>query len=176
MSYFDNLPAGNLFLIGPMGVGKTTIGRQLAQELGREFKDSDREIEERTGADIPLIFELEGEIGFRRREREVIDELSQLSNIVIATGGGSVLDPDNQQCLKTRGTVIYLYASLDQLVKRTNRNKGRPLLQTDNPREKLESIMREREPIYQNLADISMETGQDSIRHVVQVLLSKLEQ
>jgi shikimate kinase len=162
----------NIFLIGPMGVGKTTIGRQLAATLKREFKDSDREIEERTGASIPLIFELEGEAGFRKREREIIDELTRLPAIVLATGGGVVLDPDNRDCLRRRGHVVYLHAPIDELLRRTSQNRNRPLLQTADPRKRLEDILEQRNPLYRGMADCVVETGRASIRQVVKEILA----
>lgn len=163
--------SGNIFLVGPMGVGKTTIGRQLAVVLNREFRDSDREIEERTGAAIPLIFELEGEAGFRRREREMIDELTQLPDIVLATGGGAVLDPDNRQWLRSRGHVVYLHAPIDELLKRTSQNRNRPLLQTADPRKRLEDILEQRNPLYRGVADQVVETGRAGVRQVIQEIL-----
>ncbi len=162
----------NIILIGPMGAGKTTIGRQIARVLGFDFFDSDREIEERTGVTIPLIFELEGEDGFRRREIDVIAELSRKKNIVLATGGGAVLKQENQQALKSSGTVVYLRAGIDDLLERTSKDKNRPLLQTDNPRKKLESILIEREPIYRELADIILETNQMTVYTAVKELES----
>jgi len=166
---------GNLFLVGPMGVGKTTIGRQLATHLKRTFKDSDREIEERTGASIPLIFELEGEAGFRRREREVIEALTAADNIILATGGGVVLNADNRRDLRERGRVIYLHASVDQLLKRTSGNRNRPLLQTDDPRTRIEQILAERRPLYESIASLSIETGHRTVRSVVKEILQLLE-
>jgi shikimate kinase len=171
----NNIPtAGNIFLVGPMGVGKTTIGRQLADVLVREFKDSDREIEERTGATIPLIFELEGEIGFRKRECEIINELTHLQNIILATGGGAILNPENRNWLRERGTVVYLHASADQLLKRTNRSKTRPLLQTENPRAKIEQLLKERAPLYESVADLTVETGRRSVKSVLKEILKRL--
>ena len=125
----------NVFLVGPMGAGKTTIGRFLAGELKLEFKDADREIEERCGADISWIFDMEGEEGFRRRETEVIEELAQDSGLCIATGGGAVLKAENRTALMAHGIVVYLKTSVDQQVQRTSRDKKRPLLQTGNPRQ-----------------------------------------
>ncbi len=165
---------GNLFLVGPMGVGKTTIGRQLATHLKRTFKDSDREIEERTGASIPLIFELEGEAGFRRREREVIEALTAADNIILATGGGVVLSAENRRDLRERGRVIYLHASVDQLLKRTSGSKNRPLLQTDDPRIRIEQILAERRPLYESVASLSIETGHRTVRSVVKEILQRL--
>jgi len=170
----DYISARNLFLVGPMGVGKTTIGRQLANALMREFKDSDREIEERTGAAVPLIFELEGEAGFRKREAEIINELTNLQQIVLATGGGVVLNVDNRRLLRERGTVIYLQASADQLVKRTSRSKNRPLLQTENPRAKIEQLLSERSPLYESVADLTVETGRRSVKSVLKEILKRL--
>ncbi len=160
----------NIILIGPMGAGKTTIGRQIARVLGFEFFDSDREIEERTGVAIPLIFELEGEDGFRRREIDVIADLSKKKNIVLATGGGAVLKSENQQALKSSGTVVYLCAGIDDLLERTAKDKNRPLLQTDDPRKKLQAILTEREPIYRELADIILETNKMTVYMAVKEL------
>ncbi|HEB98818.1 MAG TPA: shikimate kinase AroK [Thiotrichales bacterium] len=166
---------GNIFLVGPMGAGKSTIGRQLARELKHEFVDSDREIEERTGVDIPFIFDMEGEAGFRRREARVIDELTRRSGIVLATGGGAVLDPENRRHLASRGTVIYLRTSVDQQLARTARDKKRPLLQTEDPRARLEELLREREPLYRSVADIVVETDGRSVRDVVRELVRLLK-
>lgn len=165
----------NVFLIGPMGAGKSTIGRQLSNLLKMPFKDSDHEIIARTGASIPLIFEIEGEEGFRKRESAMIDELSDLDGVVMATGGGAVLLEENRKVLKERGAVIYLYASLDQLFERTSRDRNRPLLQTENPRARLEEIMTQREPIYQELADIIVHTDDRSVRSVVKELIVRLQ-
>jgi shikimate kinase len=158
-----------------MGAGKSTIGRQLSNLLKMPFKDSDHEIIARTGASIPLIFEIEGEEGFRKRESAMIDELSQLDGVVMATGGGAVLLEENRKVLKERGAVIYLYASLDQLFERTSRDRNRPLLQTENPRARLEEIMTQREPIYQELADIIVHTDDRSVRSVVKELIVRLQ-
>ncbi|WP_459865571.1 shikimate kinase AroK [Endothiovibrio diazotrophicus] len=166
----------NLILVGPMGAGKSTIGRQLGEELGMEFVDSDKEIERRTGVDIPLIFELEGEAGFRKRESAMIHELAGTAGTVLATGGGAVLDPENRTVLAARGTVIYLHASIDQLVKRTARDRNRPLLQGGDPRRKLEEIMAVREPLYREVADIAIDTSGRSVRAVVKELLERLEE
>lgn len=166
---------GNIFLVGPMGVGKTTIGRQLAERLALTFIDSDREIEERTGVEIPLIFEYEGEAGFRKREKAIIAELTELNNIILSTGGGVVLDADNRQYLQSRGHVIYLHASVDKLLERTAHNRNRPLLQTDNPLERLEKIMSERHSLYNAVADVTIETGHRTIRQVVKAVLKHLQ-
>jgi shikimate kinase len=165
---------GSLFLTGPMGAGKSTIGRQLSKRLKMDFHDSDHEIEKRTGVDIPLIFELEGEAGFRKRESEVIDELSLLPNIILSTGGGAILDPENRQHLTSRGTVIYLHASVDQQLRRTRRDRNRPLLQTDNPRAKLEELMAVREPLYRETADIVINTDGMRVMDVVREIVRQL--
>ncbi len=163
----------NIILIGPMGVGKTTIGRRLAVALGKTFVDSDREIEKRTGVDIPLIFDIEGEAGFRRRESRILDELTQRSGIVLATGGGAVLDPENRERFRRRGVVIYLYAAIDQLLQRTAHDRKRPLLQTEDPRGRLTAILAEREPLYNEIANLKVETGARSIGKTVQEILSR---
>ncbi len=159
-----------------MGAGKSTIGRQLSNALKKEFKDSDHEIVARTGASIPLIFEIEGEEGFRDREAAMIDELTQLDGIVLATGGGAVLRKENRKHLKERGVVIYLYASVDQLFERTARDRNRPLLQTENPRQKLQDLMDERDPLYREVADMVIHTDDRSIRSVVKEILVRLKQ
>lgn len=156
----------NIFLIGPMGAGKSTIGRTLAKELKLEFFDSDEVIEERAGADISWIFDIEGEEGFRRREQKVIDELTQKSNIVLATGGGVVMTSENRNALAGRGTVIYLKTSLQQQFERTKRDTKRPLLQTEDLEGRLESLRDEREPFYDELADISFETDKLTVKAV----------
>lgn len=165
-----------LFLIGPMGAGKSTMGRQLSRKLHLQFFDSDRVIEEHTGADIPLIFELEGEEGFRKREQEVIDELTQIPNIVLATGGGAILKPENREHLKNRGLVIYLHSDISHLLERTKHDKNRPLLQTADPGRKLRELMEAREPLYRETADIVINTGEKSIRSVINVILGRLKQ
>lgn len=156
----------SLFLIGPMGAGKSTVGRFLAQLLKREFVDSDRVIEERTGARIPLIFDVEGEGGFRAREHAVIDELTQHPCLVLATGGGAILDPDNRRCLRERGLVIYLKTSIAQQLQRTARDRNRPLLNTENPRKRLEELMAIRGPLYESLAHIIEVTDGKSPRRM----------
>lgn len=158
-----------------MGAGKTTVGRALAKKLNKKFIDSDHEIEARTGASIPLIFEIEGEAGFRQREAEVIRDLTSQSDIVLATGGGAVLRPENRECLKTRGTVIYLRASINSILQRTSHDKNRPLLQTADPRARLEQLSREREPLYLEVADFVIETGRPNVQSLVQTIVSQLE-
>lgn len=149
-----------------MGVGKTTIGKFLAEELNYRFYDTDREIESRTGADIPWIFDVEGEEGFRRREGKVLDHLSQLKNVVLATGGGIILKEDNRLILTERGTVVYLTATIDKLVERTSKDKKRPLLQVKNPRRVLEETLLFREPLYREVADLEVSTDKKSSRIV----------
>lgn len=164
-----------IFLVGPMGVGKTTIARQVAEFLDLAFWDSDQEIEEHTGVTIPWIFEYEGETGFRKRERAIIAELTGLHNLVLSTGGGVVLNADNRQYLQNRGYVIYLYASVNELLKRTAHCTHRPLLQTANPRNKLEMILKERHPLYQAVADTTINTDARTIPQVVKMVLKHLK-
>jgi shikimate kinase len=166
---------GSLFLTGPMGAGKSTIGRQLSKQLRMVFYDSDREIEKRTGVDIPLIFELEGEQGFRKRERLAIDELTSLPDIVLATGGGAILDAENRKHLAERGLVIYLHASVNQQLARTKHDRNRPLLQTDNPRQRLEDLMRLRDPLYREIADLVIDTDGKRVMAVVNQIIRKLK-
>jgi shikimate kinase len=166
---------GNLFLTGPMGAGKSTIGRQLSRQLRMPFHDSDQEIEKRTGVDIPLIFELEGEAGFRKRESAVIDELTRLSDIVLATGGGAILDPQNREHLTSRGRVIYLHTSVSQQLRRTGRDRNRPLLQTSDPRRTLEALMAIREPLYRKTADIIINTDGMRVMDVVKQIIRQLD-
>jgi shikimate kinase len=156
----------NIFLIGPMGAGKSTIGRALAKELKLEFYDSDEVIEKRAGADIAWIFDVEGEEGFRKREQKVIEELTQKNNIVLATGGGVIMTPENRVALAGRGTVIYLRTSLQQQFERTKRDTKRPQLQTDDLEGRLEFLRDEREPFYEDLADISFETDKLTVKAV----------
>lgn len=164
----------NIFLVGPMGTGKTTIGKQLAKSLQMEFIDSDQVIEQRTGADITWIFDIEGEEGFRRRETEVLDELTQRSDIVLATGGGAVLAPQNRDYLKRRGQVVYLHTDLDLLVERTAKDRKRPLLQTPDPKARLRQLLEEREPLYRDLADVVLVTSDYTVRGAVKALVNKL--
>jgi shikimate kinase len=166
---------GSLFLTGPMGAGKSTIGRQLSRQLRMAFYDSDREIENRTGVDIPLIFELEGEQGFRKRERLIIDELTSLPNIILATGGGAILESDNRERLAERGLVIYLHASVNQQLARTKHDRNRPLLQTDNPRQRLEELMQVRDPLYREIADLVIDTDGKRVMAVVNLIIRKLK-
>jgi len=151
------------------------MGRQIAKRLNMDFEDSDHAIEAHTGVDISLIFEKEGEAGFRKRECAIIDELSQQSHLVLATGGGAVLAEENRQHLKNRGTVIYLHSDIKHLLARVGHDKKRPLLQTANPAETLREIMKIREPLYRETADIIINTGQQSIRAVINVMLDKIK-
>jgi shikimate kinase len=158
-----------------MGTGKTTIGRQLAKRLKRTFYDSDRVIEERTGADIPLIFEKEGEAGFRKREADIIDELTQMHNIILATGGGSILDETNRRHLSSRGTVFYLKSNLKTLIERTSKDKNRPLLHADEPPEViLKRLLEERGPLYEATADYVIHTANNSIQGIIHAIINKL--
>lgn len=164
----------NIFLVGPMGSGKTAVGRQLARLSGLEFVDSDAEIERRTGADITLIFEKEGEAGFREREREVIDELTRRSGIVLSTGGGAVLLADNRECLSQRGAVVYLETSVAQQAKRVGAARGRPLLAGSDPAARLAELMATRAPLYQGVADLVVRTDERRVRAVAQEILGQL--
>lgn len=166
----------NIYLVGPMGAGKTTIGRRLAEARGMEFVDSDHEIEARTGVDIPFIFEKEGEAGFRRREKQVIEALTARSNIVLATGGGAVLDADNRLMLSSRGLVVYLHASVTQQLARTERADNRPLLQQATDRKAvLESLFQVRDPLYREIADLIVDTDHRNARAVVRDIETYLD-
>ncbi|AKJ69861.1 shikimate kinase [Pandoraea thiooxydans] len=166
---------GNVFFVGLMGAGKTTVGRWVARRLGRPFFDSDHEIEAKTGVRIPVIFEHEGEAGFRVREAQVIDELTQCNGIVLATGGGAVLKAENRMHLKSRGVVVYLRANPHDLWLRTRRDRNRPLLQTGDPRARLEQLYAERDPLYRECAHFVIETGRPSINALVHTVLMQLE-
>jgi len=154
-----------------MGAGKTTVGRLLAQKLSLTFIDSDHEIEKHTGVDIPLIFEKEGEEGFRKREADIIDELTQQRNIVLATGGGAVIKEENRKHLINRGLVIYLQADIKLLIRRTRKDRNRPLLQGPNPEKKLREIMQQREPLYRQTADHTIDTGKYSVQAIINQIL-----
>jgi shikimate kinase len=171
----DMNPQGSVFLIGPMGAGKTTIGRHLATLLHKQFVDADHEIEKRTGVSIPVIFEIEGETGFRRRESAAIEALTRDRDIVLATGGGAVLLEENRIVLKERGTVVYLQADIETLVERTRRDRNRPLLQTEDPRGKIEELLRQREPIYREVADVVVDTGQRAPSSVARDIAMRLK-
>lgn len=159
-----------------MGAGKSTIGRQLAKSLKRSFFDSDKEIEKRTGVSISWIFEMEGEEGFRVREQKVISELTGLKDIVLATGGGAILAEENRKALRSQGHVVYLAASEEQLLKRTAKDKTRPLLQTENPQQQIIDLLEKRDPLYRNVADVVLRTGDQSIQHTVSDVIKQLEE
>lgn len=161
-------------LVGPMGAGKSTIGRLLARELGYQFLDSDRLIEERCGANIPWIFDVEGEDGFRQRETAMLAELAEKEGIVLATGGGAVMKPENHACLRKGAKIIYLRTSIEQQVERTRKDRNRPLLQNDNPEAVLRNLFAIRDPLYRQLADIVIHTDRKSPRLVVRQLINRL--
>ena len=165
----------SIFFVGLMGAGKTTVGRAVARRLDRTFFDSDHEIEARTGARIPVIFELEGEAGFRDREAHVIAELTGREAIVLATGGGAVLRPENRALLHSRGIVVYLRAHPHDLWLRTRKDKNRPLLQTEDPKAKLEALYAVRDPLYRECAHFVVETGRPSVNGLVNMVLMQLE-
>lgn len=165
----------NVFFVGLMGAGKTTVGRAVARRLERPFFDSDHEVEARTGARIPVIFELEGEAGFRDREAQMIEELSAREGIVLATGGGAVLRPENRTALRERGFVVYLRAHPHDLWLRTRRDKDRPLLQTEDPKGRLEALYEQRDPLYREVADFVIETGRPSVNGLVNMVLMQLD-
>jgi shikimate kinase/3-dehydroquinate synthase len=166
--------SGNIFLVGMMGAGKTTVGRLLAHFLGKTFYDSDREIQKRTGVGIPVIFEIEGEEGFRKRETDMLAELAKMENIVLATGGGAVLSMENRRLLKQRGIVIYLRAAVEDLWRRTRQDQNRPLLRAPDPRKKLTELYGQRDPLYRDTAHIIVESGKRSARHLAQLLAQQL--
>ena len=165
-----------VFLIGMPGSGKSTIGKGLAKALGRPFIDLDHEIEVRCGVAIPVIFEIEGEQGFRKRESLALEEVAAQSDAVVATGGGAILDPHNREVLKANGTVIYLQASVEELYRRTSRDRNRPLLATNDPKARLQELFEQRSPIYDTLADVVVETGSAGVASVVQHIVTKLNE
>lgn len=175
MSDPSAFPPQRIFLVGLMGAGKTTLGKQLAKALKLKFVDSDEEIEKRTGVTIATIFDIEGEAGFRDREAAVIDELTQRDAIVLATGGGAVLREENRVHLKQRGTTVYLNATVDHLYNRTKRDHKRPLLQTADPKARLQELFEIRDPLYREVADIVLSTGKQPVKTVLQHLLEQLE-
>jgi len=168
MSRFENI-----YLVGLMGAGKTTIGRQLARTLKLPFYDSDKAIEESTGVDIPTIFEFEGEEGFRDREHKMLQQLTKMDGIVLATGGGAILREENRQLLKENGFIVYLQCSVDRILERTRRDTQRPLLNTDNPRERIETLFAQREPLYLSCADYKIDTGVLQSKVVVSQILEE---
>ncbi|MEM1187030.1 MAG: shikimate kinase AroK [Pseudomonadota bacterium] len=167
-------PYSRVFLVGPMGAGKTTIGKIIARSLRLGFADSDREIEQRTGADIPWIFDVEGEAGFRDREEQVIEELTQRDDTVLATGGGVVMREANRKALAERGFVVYLHATLDEQLRRTRGDRHRPLLARGDPETVLRELIAVREPLYRSIADLVVETDRSGPRVIARRLLSKL--
>jgi shikimate kinase len=167
---------GNIFLVGLMGAGKTSVGKLLARRLGKSFCDCDQEIERATGVRIPIVFEIEGEAGFRSRERKMLAELTQRSGIVLATGGGAVLCAENREALKERGTVVYLCATPHELWQRTRHDRNRPLLHTPNPLAKLTALFNERDALYREVAHLVVDTGSQSVGALATRLEQKLTQ
>ena len=168
--------AGNIYLVGLMGAGKTSVGKLLARRLGKTFYDCDQEIERSTGVRIPVIFEIEGEAGFRARERKMLAELVERSDAVLATGGGVVLAEQNRKLLKEHGVVVYLCASPQDLWRRTRHDRNRPLLQTSDPLSKLAELYKIRDPLYREIADLVMDTGNQSVSALAHRLEQKLAQ
>jgi shikimate kinase len=164
----------NIYLVGLMGAGKTAVGRALAKHLGKEFFDTDQEIERATGVRIPLIFDIEGEAGFRARESKVLREFTQHANIVLATGGGAVLSEHNRRLLTERGTVVYLRATVADLAKRTRNDRNRPLLSVPDPLVVLQRLHEERDPLYREVADLVIDTGSQSVAVLVRKLTGQL--
>jgi shikimate kinase len=164
----------NIFLIGPMGAGKSAVGRQLARMMHLDFVDSDEEIENRTGVDISFIFEKEGEVGFRKREVRIIDELSQRQGVVLATGGGAVLDAQSRSHLGARGYVIYLFTTVQQQLDRTQRGRNRPMLENGNKEDVLEALMAERDPLYREIADLTIETDGRRVQAVARDIVDSV--
>ncbi|CAL4324179.1 shikimate kinase AroK [Buchnera aphidicola] len=166
----------NIFLIGPMGAGKSTIGRQLSKELHMDFYDSDQEIENRTGVDISWVFDVEGEVGFRIREEKIIDELTKMNKIILATGGGSILSKKIRHCLSSRGIIIYLKVEIEQQLMRTKREKHRPLLNTsDSTEEILKKLSYERNPLYEEISDIIINTNNKNVKAIVSNIIHMLK-
>lgn len=169
------ISSGNYILIGMMGAGKSTMGRALAKQCGKTFIDSDVEIQHRTGVTIPHIFDVEGEVGFRQREAAAIEDILKSENVVLATGGGAILLEGSRSLLRENGIVIYLQANVNDLWQRTRHDKNRPLLQTDNPHAKLSELFLQRDPLYQEIADVVVQTGKQSVHTLMLQLVDKLE-
>ena len=169
-------PGDNIFLVGMMGAGKTTVGKILARRLKRRFVDSDHEIERRCGVRIPVIFDIEGEEGFRGREEQAIAEMAALEGVVLATGGGAVLSAENRRRLASHGTTIYLHARPEDLHRRLRHDKSRPLLYTPDPLQRLRDLYAVRDPLYRQVADIVAETGTQSVQALARELLAKIEE
>src|SRR5699024_3699996 len=166
----------NIYLVGPMGAGKTNIGRRIAELKGMQFVDSDHEVEKRTGVDISFIFDMEGEEGFRKRESKMIAELCELPNTVMATGGGAVLDSDTRDLLSARGVVVYLETSLEQQIARTRNANNRPILEgSEDIETTLTQLMAERDPLYRSIADIVVKTGDQQARRLAREIVEQLE-
>src|SRR5699024_4965674 len=166
----------NIYLVGPMGAGKTTIGRRIAELKSMQFVDSDHKIEQRTGVDISFIFDMEGEEGFRRRERKMIAELCELQNTVLATGGGAILDSDTRDLLSARGIVVYLETPLEQQILRTKNAGNRPLLEgIENIEQTLEKLSQQRDPLYRSIADLVITTGDQQAKHLAREIVEQLE-
>ena len=161
-------------MVGPMGAGKTTIGKYLAQQLNLQFADTDTEIEARTGADIPWIFDVEGEEGFRTREQQAVEEMTLWDNVLLATGGGVIMRQENRRVLAARGFVVYLHATVEEQVRRTHRDRRRPLLQTGDPEQILSDLMDIRDPLYREISDHVIDTDGCSPRTVAQKLVREL--
>jgi len=169
-------PGSNIYLVGMMGAGKTTVGKLIARRLKRRFVDSDQEIERRCGVRIPVIFDIEGEHGFRAREEQAIAELAMLEGVVLATGGGAVLSAENRRQLASRGTTVYLHARPEDLHRRLRHDKNRPLLDTPDPARRLAQLYLQRDPLYRQVADIVLETGTQSVQALARDLLAKIEE
>ena len=167
--------SGNIILVGLMGSGKTSVGKVLARLLDKTFVDSDHEIERATGVRIPVIFEIEGEAGFRARERRMIDQLVARDNLLLATGGGAVLSRENRDTLHANGTVIYLRAPVKSLLKRTQRDRSRPLLQVADPAAKLAELFEQRDPLYREVAHLTVDTGNQSVRSLAGQIEAQLK-
>ncbi|MGH8671672.1 MAG: shikimate kinase [Burkholderiales bacterium] len=170
----SGVQTGNIFLVGPMGAGKTTVGKLLAKHLDKTFIDADHELERRTGVDIALIFEMEGESGFRAREAKLLEELATRQNTVLATGGGAVLSKAVREALRRNGTVVYLRAEVAELRRRTGNDKTRPLLQTTDPENKLREILEQRDPLYREIADLVVESGRHNVHRLAKQLAQTL--
>jgi len=164
----------NIFLVGPMGAGKSAVGRHLARALHLTFVDSDDEVESRTGVDIAFIFEKEGEEGFRKREAAAIDDLTRLDSVVLATGGGAVMSADTRSNLGGRGFVVYLYTTVDQQVVRTKKGRQRPLLENGDPRGTLEELLQKRDPLYREIADLVVETDGRKVHSVASEIIEAI--
>ena len=167
---------GNVFLVGPMGSGKTTIGRLVARSLGLEFFDCDSELERRTGATVNLIFDIEGEAGFRDRETRMLAELARRDGVLVATGGGAVLRPENRELLRTHGLVVYLETRVEQQIRRLSRDTSRPLLKAPDRRRRLQKLADERDPLYREVADLTVPSRSQSVRQMAQLVTEAIHE